>query len=241
MKIITHSQQLRVMMRLMFPSMTEAITAIEEHQEIAAIYQEYLFLMHNFVRASVPLMQAAYQQVKRETPKQDLLYSLLLNYLEHQIEEENNHDQWILEDLEILGINRQQLLNRIPHYKVAEIVGMQYYWIYHFHPVVLLGYIAVMEGQPPSMQMIERMIAKTGYPREAFRTLIYHSQVDTEHQKDLDILLDKINLTSNLFSVLSKNCLHTFSVSIDILRDLTRLHQPSLDTSNTGFASNSVG
>ncbi|NEO33062.1 MAG: iron-containing redox enzyme family protein [Symploca sp. SIO3C6] len=221
MKIITNSQKLRVMMKLMFPSMTDAITALEENQQISIIYQEYLFILHSFVRASVPLMNKAYQQLQQDTSKQDPMYSLLLNYLEHHIEEENNHDLWILEDLEILGINRQELLNRVPNYKVAEIVGMQYYWIYHFHPAVLLGYIAVMEGQPPSMKMIERMIAKTGYPREAFRTLIYHSQVDAEHQKDLDTLLDDMNLSSDLLSAVIKNALHTFSVSIDILRGLT--------------------
>jgi len=41
-------------------------------------------------------------------------------------------------------------------------VGAQYYWIHHFHPVALLGYIAVLEGRPPSPTLVEELIERTG-------------------------------------------------------------------------------
>ena len=32
----------------------------------------------------------------------------------------------------------------------AALVGAQYYWIRHVHPVALLGYVMLLEGYPPS-------------------------------------------------------------------------------------------
>ena len=77
----------------------------------------------------------------------------------------------------MLGRPRSDVLARPPSPTVAALVGSQYYWIFHFHPVALLGYIAVLEGYPPSMAMIDQLEAGTGYPREAFRTMIAHAEL----------------------------------------------------------------
>ena len=38
---------------------------------------------------------------------------------------------------------------RPPAPAVAALVGAQYYWVLHHHPVALLGYIGLLEGYPP--------------------------------------------------------------------------------------------
>ena len=38
----------------------------------------------------------------------------------------------------------------MPPPSVAGLVGSQYYWILHHHPVAFLGYVALMEGYPPT-------------------------------------------------------------------------------------------
>jgi len=61
------------------------------------------------------------------------------DYLDRHILEETGHDEWILDDAEVLGIDRKLLLERIPKQTAAQIVGSQYYWMYHYHPVSMLG------------------------------------------------------------------------------------------------------
>src|SRR5207237_3301598 len=102
---------------------------------------------------------------------------------------------WLLDDLEVLGGGRAAVLARPPSPTVAALVGAQYYWILHYHPVGLLGYIGVFEGYPPSPAMIDGLVASTGYGRDAFRTMIAHAELDPGHRDELDRLLDELPLT----------------------------------------------
>ena len=54
---------------------------------------------------------------------------------------------------------------RMPSPTVAALVGSQYYWIFHYHPVALLGFVALfVEGHPPTPQLIEVLNERTGFP-----------------------------------------------------------------------------
>ena len=68
-----------------------------------------------------------------------------------------NHDERLLDDLESIGVSRQESLLRKPLQTVAELVGSQYYWIYYWHPVCLLGYISFLEGDPPKKELIDQL------------------------------------------------------------------------------------
>ena len=55
--------------------------------------------------------------------------------------------------------------------------------------------LAVMEGDPPGRELIESLIASTGYPRAAFRTFLEHGELDPGHRDRLDRTLDSLPLT----------------------------------------------
>jgi hypothetical protein len=105
-----------------------------------------------------------------------------------------HHDETLLGDLEVLGIDRASVAERLPLPEVAALVGQQYYWILHFHPIAFLGYVAVMEGYPPTPELIETLIARTGVPRQAFKTYIEHAELDPGHRDHLDRTLDSLPL-----------------------------------------------
>ena len=94
----------------------------------------------------------------------------LAAYLEEHVDEERGHDDTLLGDLELLGFPREAVLERMPSPRVAALVGSQYYWILHHHPVAFLGYVALMEGYPPTPDLITALIERTGHPRAAFTT-----------------------------------------------------------------------
>jgi pyrroloquinoline quinone (PQQ) biosynthesis protein C len=137
----------------------------------------------------VPLTRVALERAR------DLDEPELAQYLELHVDEELGHDETLLDDLEVLGLERERVLARMPSPAVATLVGAQYYWILHHHPVAFLGYVGVMEGYPPTDELVELLLERTGFPREAFTTFAEHGELDPGHRDHLDRTLDALPLT----------------------------------------------
>jgi hypothetical protein len=204
------SEALRLKIGPFLPALVEASDRICSHPRAREVYPEYLRVSHGILRGSVPLMETARDQAVT-LADHDAVAAAVASYLEHHVPEELDHDKWLLDDLEVVGIDRSTVLSHPPGPSVAALVGAQYYWIFHYHPVALLGYIAVLEGYPPSMAMIDGLEARTGYPRTAFRTLIAHSELDPGHSDELDELLDRLPLTRDQAGAVGLSAISTVS------------------------------
>jgi hypothetical protein len=215
------SERIRARIELLIPALVRAGDRLIEHPRVRELYPEYLFMSHSVIRASVPLMEAALAKA-RTTAADDPVSAALAPYLEEHIDEERDHDEWLLGDLEVLGRDRREILARPPSPTVAALVGAQYYWIFHYHPVTLLGYVSLLEGYPPSTELIQRLIDATGYPGEAFRTMIAHAELDPGHRDELNELLDSLPLTPEQSVALGVSAIQTvdlFTRAIDELVD----------------------
>ena len=135
---------LRSKIEVGLPLLFAAGDSIYRGEGLRERYSQHLIMLHGTVRASVPLMETAVDVAERKHSG-DPVAAGVAEYLKGHIPEEVGHDDWLLQDLEVLGIARQAVISRPPAASVAALVGAQYYWILHHHPVVLLGYIAVME------------------------------------------------------------------------------------------------
>ena len=148
------------------------------------------------------------------------LAAALAEYLGQHVNEERHHDDWLLDDLEELGISRETIWARMPSPTVASLVGAQYYWIHHHHPVAVLGYIAVLEGNPPIESDIAEVIERTGLPERAFRTFIKHARLDPHHRDDLDAALDALPLTEEHETLIATSALETQHLLAVSLREV---------------------
>ena len=172
------------------------------------IFPEFLFLTHCIIRASVPLMETAARVAAAKGPD-DPIASRLADYFGHHVTEEAAHDEWLLDDMEVLGFKRHEILERIPPAEAAEMVGAQYYWLHHSDPVALLGYVAVLEGDPPREDELESAVLRTGLPHDAFRTFISHAKLDPNHKQELDDFIDSLPLTDAQQNLLAVSALTT--------------------------------
>ncbi|SFM76124.1 iron-containing redox enzyme family protein [Rugamonas rubra] len=153
-------------------------------------YQDYLCLLHQIVRASIPLMELARSRCDLADP----LEARLAQYFTGHIREEGGHADILLADLELAGLDAAQVLARTPAPALAEMVGAQYYWILHHSPLALLGYIAFLEGTPPSPGAIAYWATATGLPPAAFHSLRLHGDADPLHRRELDDFIDSLAL-----------------------------------------------
>jgi hypothetical protein len=207
----TASGRLRAKIELAAGPFSDACRRVFGHPGLRELLPDYLIRSHWIIRSTESLMEAAIGRA-RTIADSDPVAAGVASYLEKHVVEERDHDDWLLEDLEELGLGPSTVLSRIPSPTVARLAGSQYYWALHHHPVALLGYFALMEGFPPSPELIEDLIERTGYPRAAFRTLAEHGELDTHHRDELDDTIDSLPLTREHETLLALSVMSTLEL-----------------------------
>jgi hypothetical protein len=154
----------------------------------------------------------------------DPVAAALVRYYTGHITEELHHDEWLLADLAAAGRDPARVLAEPPSAAVARLVGPQYYWLRHYHPVSLLGYIAVLEGNAPATWLAGQLADRTGLPPAAFRTVHHHALADLGHSADFDAVLDALPLSVELGRAVSISALSTVAGLADVL---VRLAEPN--------------
>jgi len=214
----THSRRLRAKLALLQPQMQASAARLWNHPELRSLFPEYLCTVHASIRATVPLLRLASESARAMAETDPVAAQLVEYYAEHA-EEEVDHDDWLLDDLESLGLSRQDVLARMPSPNVAALVGSQYYWIENHHPIAFMGYLAVLE-RPSDPGYYRRVVERTGLPPESMRTLLHHAELDTEHLEELDNQLDNLPLTAFHENVLGVSALATAGTMALVLEEV---------------------
>jgi len=188
-----HSARLRLTIRLAEPRLDYLSRRFWTEPRLRELFPEYLLTLYASMRATVPLLEAAAERA-RAMAETDCVAAALAPYLIQHAREELHHDDWLLEDMELLGIDPAVARSRPAPADVAAMIGTQYYWLQYSHPLSLLGCFAVLEGSPPEVEVLDEVAARTGLPKAALRTLYKHAQLDPHHRDDLDTVLDLLPL-----------------------------------------------
>jgi hypothetical protein len=217
----TASARLRQKTDLILPAFATPGRLLLEHPRARELYPRYLTASSYTSLAMVPLMEAALQRARFLAPNDPIAESLA-DYLERHIPEEIHGEEpgrAALEDLEAVGVNTVALrAGRVPE-KLAALIGTQYFWIQHCHPVAILGFLE-LEAYHPDGQYIERLIEKTGLPREGFRYLLLHTELDVEHAEELHHVLDSLPLEPFHEELIALSALQTMALLIDAWLDV---------------------
>ena len=167
---VSQSRRLRLVIEIAKSPLNAACDAFWNHPRLGEFFTDYLVTLHGSMRATVPLLETAARRA-RDMSGSDEVAAALEPYLWKHAREEFHHDEWLLEDLQLLGIDPEEALARMPSREIADLMGAQYYWVHHAHPVALLGCFAVLEGDPPRAEILDDIVERTGIPREALRTI----------------------------------------------------------------------
>lgn len=217
---ISNSETVRSKIRLFGHQLGLASYRFWTHAEFPRLYREYIFQSHSIIRASVPLMEAAEHSCRQPKHADDPVLQMFASYLRRHIPEEKGHHEWIVNDGEALGLNRTDILARLPKERATQLVGVQYYWIHHYNPIALAGFIATMEGDPPSAEMIETVAERNGLPLACFSSFLYHARIDHRHRQDLDELLDSLPLAADHLELIGLSSIRTIGMMTQIMNDI---------------------
>lgn len=213
------SRRLRDKLELAYPAVAQRSARIWADERVGELYPAYLTIWHGVVRSAVPLLEAAADRARALAPGDEVAAGLVA-YFEHHAPEEAGHDVWLLEDLEELGGDRDAALRRIPSPRVATLVGAQYYWLRHAHPVSLLGHMAVVEGYSPPVGFADRLQSLTGHPRDAFRSIRRHERLDLKHKRELYEVIDRLPLAPEHETLMGVAGLHTMQAAVDVFAEI---------------------
>lgn len=150
----------------------------------------------------------------------------LAAHLPGHIAAERDHDDWLVADMVAAGIAPGPALAGPPPASVAGLVGAQFYWVAHYHPLCLLGYIAVLELHAPAPELAGLLAARTELPPAAFETLRQHAALDTGHSAAILAVLDEADPPPHLRQGVRLSALHTVRGLIDVLDGLSGPTRP---------------
>ena len=150
-------------------------------------YLAFLQEAYHHVRHTVPLMQAC----KLALPERN---RWLDGPLQEYVEEEQGHDQWILDDIRACGGNADAVRNGQPGHATEVMVAYAYDTIHRRNPVGFFGMVYVLEGTSVSLALMaaDQIQKALRLPDAAFGYLRSHGTLDREHTAHFELLMNQM-------------------------------------------------
>lgn len=149
-------------------------------------YTAFLREAYHHVRHTVPLMQAFRSRLPAGR-------EWLAPALDEYIEEEQGHDEWILDDLRACG-DTSAVRHSQPGIATEVMVAFAYDTIARRNPLGFFGMVHVLEGTSVSLALLaaDQIQKPLGLPDAAFSYLRSHGTLDQEHVQHFQLLMDQI-------------------------------------------------
>jgi pyrroloquinoline quinone (PQQ) biosynthesis protein C len=123
-------------------------------------------------------------------PRHEWLREPILHYLD----EERGHEQWILNDIERAGGDREAAAMSQPSVATECMVAYAYDTIQRRNPLGFFGMVFVLEGTSVALALnaADRIQSQLQLPTNAFSYLRSHGELDQEHVGDLEGILGRV-------------------------------------------------
>ena len=151
-------------------------------------YLAFLREAYHHVHHTVPLLHAC----KAALPASNLW---LREPLEEYIEEEQGHDEWILNDIRAAGGDDAAVRHGAPGHATEVMVAYAYDTIARRNPLGFFGMVHVLEGTSVSLALMaaDQIQKPLRLPDAAFSYLRSHGTLDQEHTAHFELLMDQID------------------------------------------------
>lgn len=177
-------------------------------------YIAYLTQAYHHVKHTVRFLMA---MGARLPAGKEWLHDAIADY----IQEEKGHEQWILDDIEAAGGDREKARSSLPHLETQVLVAYNYDYIARHNPIGFLGMVFMLEST--SVQIAVRGARSVqdalGLPDEAFTYLFSHGELDQKHMRTFEELVNRLDDVQDQSAIIevAKN---TFRLFANVLRSI---------------------
>ncbi|MBT6868366.1 MAG: iron-containing redox enzyme family protein [Candidatus Marinimicrobia bacterium] len=150
-------------------------------------YVCFLIQAYHHVKYTCPLLMAVGSKLSSE---QEWLRVAVAEY----IEEEIGHEEWILDDIQACNYNKELVRFSKPNQSTEMMLAYAWYVIHRVNPIGFFGMVLVLEGTSITMATKAADAIQSGLnlPDNAFSYLRSHGELDLEHMKFFEGLMNKI-------------------------------------------------
>ena len=134
----------------------------------------YMVEMYHYVKNTCPLMELALEKSRQSMPA-------LARYMKRHLVEESGHEQWVLNDLENLGLSRKAVIGSFPLRQTINLIGSQIYMINEYGPIYYLGYVYMMEGNTATVAQLDAISEDLGIDPSCMSACYMHAEIDIDH------------------------------------------------------------
>lgn len=161
------------------------------------LYLAFLTQAWHHVRHTVPLLMG----VGSRLPERHVA---LGRDILHYLEEEQGHDDWILDDIAAAGGDRVRAATSRPSMETDAMVAYAWDTVQRRNPIGFFGMVFVLEGTSVALALnaADRIQETLGLPDRAFTYLRSHGRLDQEHVQHLAGILDRLVLAEDRDAVL---------------------------------------
>lgn len=206
---VSNSRLLNLKIALALPRLDAAARAFWSTVDLQARMPAFFQELYAIVRGGLQVMQVASDRADSLAAERDPVAQLLAPYLRRHVEEEREHETWLLVDISACGFDSNAVRNRVVQGPVAALLGAQTFWAMQEHPVSFLGYLSVVEANPPTRSHLDVIREITGLPAEAFRCMREHADADIGHAEELHQLIDSLPVTARLHELMALSAFET--------------------------------
>lgn len=156
-------------------------------------YIAFLTQAYHHVKHTTPLLMACGGRLGGE-------YEWLRTAIGEYIEEEMGHQEWVLNDIEACGADKEAVRHGLTEDTAAchateVMVAYAYDLIHRVNPVGFFGMVLVLEGTSTAVatQAGEQLMQHLQLPKKAFSYLLSHGALDVSHVSFFESLMNQIH------------------------------------------------
>lgn len=150
-------------------------------------YVSYLEQAYHHVKHTTPLLMACGSRLPEE---KEWVRAAIAEY----IEEEAGHQEWILNDIEACGGDKEAVRHSVPHAATEMMVAYAYDFVSRHNPIGFFGMVFVLEGTSTALatNIAETLMKSLDLKRTSFSYLLSHGTLDLSHIEFFKSIVNRI-------------------------------------------------
>lgn len=167
-------------------------------------YRKFLLELYHIVWHFNPVCAAAASRIT------DAHKSVRYFLYEH-MHEEKGHEQWVMNDLEVVGVTPKETLGYPPSRLILGFIGYNYWAADRKHPLSVLGMVYALEVVASVYGGTMTAAIKESLLLEADRGISFisaHAELDAQHLAELRIVLNDVHDEEAKHAIVESACVN---------------------------------